>query len=484
MASDFIKGHGINVQDEMSRIQFGKIMASPESHKVSGTGAAEQIISEIIGVRLPARPGLWNIKLEGETISSISPQDEPRVERDLPAHVLYAKEQFLLPSLCHPHIHLDKCFLLSDEKYSDLEIVKGDFAEALELTTKAKSRFEEDDLLRRGRWLIQESIAAGVTCMRAFVEVDDTVKLKCLEAGLKLKKEFEDRCEIQICAFAQEPLFSGDHRWDNRTLFEQAAKRDGVDVIGTTPYVEDGEFETDGAIVWAIQLASRCGKHLDFHLDYNLDPAQMPMIWQAIDYIREGRWREKCRSKSVVFGHCTRLTLFQTEEWQRLREAIANQPMHFVGLPTSDLFMMGRPTAEEVGGQRPRGTLQIAEMIQRYNLSAAIGVNNVGNAFTPNGSLDPLSVASLAVGLYQAGTKADAELLFQCVSSRAKEAIGFLGSSAIEEGGRADFVLLGSVQRDPEMVASAPRRRKTIQEILYDPPRERKTIFKGRLIAP
>jgi hypothetical protein len=44
--------------------------------------------------------------------------------------------RFLTPSLCHPHIHLDKCFLLSHPKYADLEIQKGDFAEAIKLTSR------------------------------------------------------------------------------------------------------------------------------------------------------------------------------------------------------------------------------------------------------------------------------------------------------------------------------------------------------------
>ena len=52
------------------------------------------------------------------------------------------------PSLCHAHVHLDKCFLLNDPKYADLEIVEGSFAEALDLTSKAKQRFTAEDLLR------------------------------------------------------------------------------------------------------------------------------------------------------------------------------------------------------------------------------------------------------------------------------------------------------------------------------------------------
>jgi hypothetical protein len=43
--------------------------------------------------------------------------------------------RLLVPGLCHPHIHLDKCFLLSHPKYEDLEIKEGDFAEAMKITS-------------------------------------------------------------------------------------------------------------------------------------------------------------------------------------------------------------------------------------------------------------------------------------------------------------------------------------------------------------
>ena len=66
----------------------------------------------------------------------------------------------------------------------------------------------------------------------------------------------------------------------------------------------------------------------------------------------------------------------------------------------------------KVTAPRPRGTLPIPTLINKYNLSCAIGINNVGNAFTPYGSVDPLCVASLCVGVYQAGTREEAELLY------------------------------------------------------------------------
>ncbi|CAL8575251.1 hypothetical protein XPA_001186 [Xanthoria parietina] len=94
-----------------------------------------------------------------------------------------------------------------------------------------------------GGWLVEESIAAGVTCMRAFVEVDATVRFQCLEAGLWLRERYRGACEIQICVFAQEAVFSGQGaaEGEGRALMEEAVRRDGVDVIGSTPYVEADE---------------------------------------------------------------------------------------------------------------------------------------------------------------------------------------------------------------------------------------------------
>ena len=250
--------------------------------------------------------------------------------------VVDARGKFLAPSLCHPHVHLDKCFLLSDPKYKDLKIKDGTFDEAMELTAKAKARFEEDDLLRRGRWLITESIDAGVTHIRAFVEVDAIVKFKCLDAGLTLKEEFQDICYVQICVFAQEPIFSGKGAQENRALIEEALGKEGVEVLGTTPYVEEsGRDSRDTAnIMWAIRMASRYEKHLDFHLDYHLiseRPSQVFDVINAIDY----HTYPGLKDKTIMLGHCTRFTLMTGKDLSDLAKATRDLSINFVGLPTS-----------------------------------------------------------------------------------------------------------------------------------------------------
>ncbi|MCJ1364330.1 hypothetical protein MMC16_003440 [Acarospora aff. strigata] len=422
MAAEFLAGHGIDLQKEISNVQFGHYNSAPELDHQSGHKPPLCTLSKITGVRLPLRPPdkLWDVSIASGKVNSINEHNSWTISEQHLPDTLDAREQFLAPSLCHPHIHLDKCFLLSDPKYADLKIVKGGFSEAMELTNKAKARFEEVDLLRRGRWLIDESIAAGVTHMRAFVEVDEGVGFKCLNAGLKLKAEYSRQCEVQICAFAQLPLFSGgDGGEEMRRLMEGALGREAVDVVGSTPYVEADEERMKSNVEWTIETALKQDKHLDFHLDYNLDANKEPLIWFVLQTLKDKDWMGRAdREKTIVFGHCTRLTLLKKHEWMRLKDEIGDLPIHFVGLPTSDLFMMGRPADDEAAsGERVRGTLQIPEMVQEYGLDGTIGVNNVGNAFTPQGSCDPMTIASLAVGIYQAGTKTDAELIYVSGSS-------------------------------------------------------------------
>lgn len=394
-------------------------------------------------------------------------------------NILDATNHLIAPSLCHAHVHLDKCFLLSDPKYADLEIEKGNFQEALELTSKAKARFEKDDLVRRGRWLIAESIAAGVTHMRAYVEVDHIVEFKCLDAAIELKKQFAMACVIQICTFAQDPIYSGEYGEANRNLMSKAIESDYVEVLGTTPYVEGSIPAAKANMDWAFKTAMEHDKHLDFHLDYNLNPDQEAWTWYAIEQARNHKisWNG---GRTIALGHCTRLTLLDQQSWFTLAEEIAGLPLYFVGLPTSDMYMRGKPDEDQGGGERVRGTLQIPHMIQKYNHQGAISINNVGNAFTPQGSCDPLSLASIGVGLYHAGTKADSQLLYDCVSIGAKKAIGW-PDPPFAVGSGANFVLFDMGQSDGPL--SQQRGRRTLQDVVYDPPKERKTVFCGDLIA-
>lgn len=131
-----------------------------------------------------------------------------------------------------------------------------------------------------------------------------------------------------------------------------------------------------------------------------------------------------------------------------------------------------------------RGTLDVPKLVKHFRLNACIGINNIGNAFTPQGSCDPLNLASQAVGIYQAGTASDAEMLYQCVSTRARAAIGVAGASlheislAMREGDSANLLLFGAAGQ-----TASWRTRKTVSTVvyLYDHCRGRRCFYEGSL---
>ncbi|ENH66756.1 Cytosine deaminase [Fusarium oxysporum f. sp. cubense race 1] len=432
----------------------------------------------------------WDIQIEEGVVTSM----KPSAGRTTPS--------VMLPSLCHPHIHLDKPYLLTcnhpkssnHPDYSGLAPKTGGFQEALVNTAEAKKRYTEEDLYLRGSQLIATSYKQGVTFMRAFVEVDSVTELKTLEAGIRLKKEFEDFLEVQICAFAQDPIFSTEKGEANRAMFMKALDQLGskIDVIGTTPYVESDVETQNKNIRWAIETALKHRKHLDFHIEFNLngDGTHMSVFNHIIEELRALKWPTYPGAPTVVFGHATRLTRATHDDLVRLSETLRETklPVHFVGLPTSDLYMIGRHGADgsEHGEplSRPCGTIMVPKLIQGYGINACLSVNNVGNPFTPHGDGDPLKIASWGVGLFHAGTVEDAKILYEAISTRAMDALNPRAEGHHDMFTLAEFhqtmpMLLFKNEENIEISSASgsmtvlARQRLSIQDIVWDPPETR-----------
>lgn len=75
--------------------------------------------------------------------------------------------------------------------------------------------------------------------------------------------------------------------------------------------------------------------------------------------------------------------------------------------------MQGRQHRDDALGA-PRSTLRVPYIANKYGFHIAMSVNNVENAFTPQGSVDPLALCSLAAAVFQAATKKDIEILMVC----------------------------------------------------------------------
>ncbi|KAG7088457.1 hypothetical protein E1B28_012447 [Marasmius oreades] len=375
----------------------------------------------------------------------------------------------MIPSLCHSHIHLDKCFILRRGG----DIVRGDFLEAMAVTANAKAEFSSDteDLLQRGRKLIYDSVECGVTSIRAHVEVDTVMGLNGIDAALKLKEEFKPVCDIQIAAFAQERLFDAVHDTEpgsNYRLLLEAIDREGVDVIGSAPYVEPSTEQAKKNIGLILEAASTRALHVDFHLDFSLDPAIEPLIYEVIAQVKKLGPHFKPR---ITIGHATRLQLLTPEQWRDLIHEIGDLPLTFVALPNTDTYMQGRGAVDTPLGA-PRSTLRVPYLKKQHGLEVAMSVNNIENAFTPQGPLDPLALCTFGVAIFQAATTEDLENLLRSVTITSKLAIGQKDNHhdlAPNVGDPADFVILHGTR--------------TLAQAVLNPSYDRTTIKAGVVVA-
>lgn len=207
-------------------------------------------------------------------------------------------------------------------------------------------------------------------------------------------------------------------------------------MVGSAPYVEPTTEHAKRNIKLVFEASMNSGKlshHIDFHLDYNLNPAAEPLIHEVIaqakTYCASGenpdvagaagaQGRQAIGSPAhvtehnsfrpcITIGHATRLQLFSPTEWRALGAAINDLPITFVGLPQSDMYIQGRAHQNDPLGP-PRSTLRVPFIEKEYGIKVAMAVNNVDNAFTPQGTLDPLSsLVSFGVAIFQVVTPRD-----------------------------------------------------------------------------
>lgn len=211
--------------------------------------------------------------------------------------------------------------------------------------------------------------------------------------------------------FLQERLFTdpnGHTPGPNLEYILQALTMDGVGAIGSAPYVEATPKQAKMNLEAIYGLAVLHGLALDFHLDYNLDRETEPLIYHLVTLMRlsdHSRHRPH-----VTVGHATRLQLFTPTEWSKLAASIRDLPLTLVGLPQSDVYMQGRATKDTPLGA-PRGTLRVPDLARDHGLQIAMGINNIGNPFTPQGSVDPLSSCSFGAAIFQTATVQDLRTL-------------------------------------------------------------------------
>jgi len=353
---------------------------------------------------------------------------EPDLAADAPEVRLGGRA--VLPGFVDSHVHLDKACLLGRCGHA-----RGGLKQAIAAVSAMKRDFTVADIYARGAQVLDSAIARGTTRMRTHVELDPRIGLRGFEAVTALKRDYAWGLDLSLCVFPQEGLTNDP---GTEALLVEALER-GADLLGGCPYTDTDPHRQ---IAILFELARRYDVDLDFHLDFDLDPAWMHLdevCRQTIAQGYEGR---------VTIGHVTKLSMLAPDALARVASRLREAGVAVTVLPATDLYLMGRDASHAV----PRG-LAPAHRLVESGVVCSVATNNILNPFTPFGDGSLLRMANLYANAAQVGPEDFARCISMITTLPAQ--LMRLSDYGIAPGKPADLIVLDAETAETALAALA-----------------------------
>lgn len=165
----------------------------------------------------------------------------------------------LMPSFVDPHVHLDKTRIGGKRL---VHPVTGSVAERAAREIQLRKDLKHDPFLY-GSNLVRQLVSKGTTHIRSHIDVDHDIRLKHVEAIVKLRDKYKDYVDIQLVAFPQSGLVKSS---ESKGLIIEAINDMGVDIIGG---IDPQTFDNDrkGNLDQLFEIFEKTnGAPLDLHI--------------------------------------------------------------------------------------------------------------------------------------------------------------------------------------------------------------------------
>jgi cytosine deaminase len=348
------------------------------------------------------------------------------------ARVIDAAGCLVIPGLVETHIHLDKTCILDR-----CVAAEGSVAEAVRQTSKAKRGFTVEDVYARGSHTLEKCLVMGTTRMRTHVEVDPGVGMIGFEGVQALARDYAWAMDVEICVFPQEGLLNNP---GTEALLVEGLRR-GARAIGAVPYCDT---DPRGQIDRIFEIAREFNVDIDMHLDMadTTDGMQAEYVCRKTEEFGYGG--------RVAVGHVTQMSFLPRAEFAVLARRLGDAGVAVTILPSTDLYLMGRPHEHSV----PRGVVS-GEHLREHGVNCSISTNNVLNPFTPYGDGSLVRMANLYANVCHVSRPSDLAACLGMVTDRAA-ALLRLDDYGIEVGNPADLVALDSAEPAAAIAELAP----------------------------
>ena len=330
------------------------------------------------------------------------------------------------PPFVDAHFHLDATLTLGRPRLNS----SGTLLEGIALWAEQKPSLTEEDVAARALRLIEWAAARGTLAMRSHVDTCDP-DLRAARALVEVRRRVAPFFDLQLVAFPQDGYLR--HPQGAR-LLEEALDL-GVDVVGGIPHFERTAQAGRESVERLCRLAAERGLRVDMHCDENDDPQSRHvevLAEQAVRFGLQGR---------VTASHVTSLHSAPNDYAFKLLPLLAEAGVHVVANPLINITLQGRQDSYP----KRRGMTRAPELMAA-GVNVSFGHDCVMDPWYALGSADMLEVAQMGLHVAQMTSLEGMRACFDAVTVNPARALGLEGW-ALEEGGRADFVLLHA--RDP-----------------------------------
>lgn len=377
---------------------------------------------------------LRNARLDGGEVVDVR-IDEGTIAEVVPAgsfgpvdgELAYELDGFLLlPAFVEPHTHLDKA--LTADRFP------GEFTElgaAIEAWHAHRETLEADDISARATRSALLALAHGATAIRTHADVGAGIRLRSVEALIRVRDELRDLIDIQVVALTY-PL-TGAVGAENRALLREALAL-GADVAGGAPHVDPNPA---GHVEVVLAEAADVGRPVDLHADENMRPGSVDLV-SLVAGVAAGF------PYPATASHCVSLGVLDEPEQAERAAAAAEAGVSVITCPIANLYLQGRGTPTAT----PRGLTALGAL-RAAGVTLAGGGDNIQDCFIPVGRADPLITAQYLV----VGGQLPAADALELVSGAARRVLG-LPEIAVAPGYPADLVAVGARTR-AEAIATA-----------------------------
>jgi cytosine/creatinine deaminase len=368
-------------------------------------------IHGVANARLRSRQGLWDVAIKDGKIAGTVKSRGGDQHDFLDAQGCLVTEPFVIA-----HVHLDKVMTsgrLPPDAMLAYQSGKMDTRKSVELASRVKEGYSEEDILSRARPLVQEALANGVTAMRAFADTDTLSGLKAVRALMALRTEFSGRMTIQVVAFPQEGVESD----PGAEEYVEKAVELGADVVGGIPWLEKDGVRQKRHIDKMFAIAKRHHRPIAMLVDDAGDPKL--------------RTLEMLASKTVAEGMIGRVQACHARAMQLYPEAYARKVARLCGRAG-----VGVVSSPHTGPLHTR-----IDLLKESGVTVALGQDDCSDAYYPFGRCNMLEVAFIASHILRKMTDVDMAGLYDMITINPAKIIG-IDPAPISKGSSANLVVL------------------------------------------